>query len=144
MSESTTAQTLATRLGYSAGLPFVIGAALAWLAGGEVQVMAVRAVAAYAAVVASFIGAIHWGFGFAQAAPRAGLFLWGVVPGIVAWLALLVPPAVGLAVDAVLLVACFLVDRAVYPRQGAEQWLPLRLRLTMLAVASCALTAWAG
>lgn len=135
---------VATRLGYLAAVPFVAGAALAWSTGGDTQAMAVRALVAYAAVVASFIGAIHWGFGFAQTAPRAGLFLWGVAPSIVAWLSLLVAPAAGLAVDAVLLVACYLVDRAIYPLYGAARWLPLRLRLTALAAASCALTGWAG
>ena len=160
MSESPTAQALvrheatkrlnpapsaaATRLGYLAAVPFVAGAALAWSTGGDTQAMAVRALVAYAAVVASFIGAIHWGFAFAQTAPRAGLFLWGVVPSMVAWLSLLVAPAAGLAVDAVLLVACYWVDRAIYPRQGAARWLALRLRLTVLAAASCALTGWAG
>jgi len=134
----------AARLGYLAALPFVTGAALAWWGGGETHALAVRALVAYAAVVASFIGAIHWGLGFAQTAPRASLFLWGVVPPIVAWLSLLAAPAAGLAVDAVLLVTCYLVDRAVYPQQGAERWLPLRMRLTVLAGASCAIAAAAG
>lgn len=134
----------ATRLGYIAVLPFVAGAAMAWSGGGDAQALAMRALAAYAAVVASFIGAIHWGFGFTQTAPPAGLFVWGVVPGIVAWLSLLVGPAAGLAVVAVLLVACYLVDRAVYPQHGAGRWLPLRLRLTVLAAASCAVAAQAG
>lgn len=134
----------AARLGYLAALPFVAGALLAWSGEGELRMLALRALVAYAAVVASFIGAIHWGFGFTQAAPRTSLLLWGVAPAIVAWLSLLAAPAVGLAVDAALLVACYLVDRAVYPRHGAGQWLPLRLRLTVLAAASCGLAAAAG
>ena len=134
----------AARLGYLAAVPFVAGALLAWSGEGETHTLALRALVAYAAVVASFIGAIHWGLGFAQIAPRTSLFLWGVTPSIVAWLSLLAAPAVGLAVDAVLLVACYLVDSAVYPRHGAERWLPLRLRLTVLAVASCGVAAAAG
>lgn len=85
----------AGRLGSIAVLPFVMRAALAWSASGDAQALAMRTLAAYAAVVASFIGAIHWGFGFTQAAPRAALFVWGVVPAIVAWLALLVGPRPG-------------------------------------------------
>lgn len=132
------------RLGYLAVVPFVAGAALAWWGGGETRVLAMRALVAYAAVVASFIGAIHWGFGFTQTDPQARLFAWGVAPSIVAWLSLLVTPAAGLAVDAMLLIACYLVDRAVYPWHGAERWLPLRLRLTVLAAGSCAVAAAAG
>ncbi len=132
------------RLGYLAALPFGAGALLVWSGDGEMRILALRVLVAYAAVVASFIGAIHWGFGFAQAAPPISLFLWGVTPAVVAWLSLLVAPAVGLAVDATLLVACFLVDRAVYPRYGAGQWLPLRLRLTVLAAASCGAAAAAA
>jgi len=133
----------AARLGYVAAVPFVAVAALAWLGGAEWHALALRALVAYAAVVASFIGAIHWGLGFAQAEPRAGLFLWGVVPSIAAWGSLLVAPGVGLAVDAVLLLTCYFVDRAVYPEHGAERWLPLRLRLTVVAAASCGLAAFA-
>ena len=132
---------MAARLGHLAALPFAALVVLVWSAGGEGHTWAVRALAGYAAVVASFIGAIHWGFGFAQTAPRAGLFLWGVTPAIVAWLALLATPPAGLAVDAVLLALCYLVDRTVYPQQGAQRWLPLRLRLTVLAASSCAAAA---
>ena len=135
---------IAARLGYLAALPFVAGAVLAWPGGGETHALAMRALVAYAAVVASFIGAIHWGFGFTQTAAPAGLFVWGVTPAIVAWLSLLAAPAAGLTVDAVLLVACYLVDRAVYPQHGVERWLPLRLRLTVMAAASCGVAAAAG
>lgn len=134
----------AARLGYVAVIPFIAAASPAWLGGGDTYALALRAHVAYVAVVASFIGAIHWGLGFAQAEPRASLFLWGVVPSIVAWGSLLVASRAGLTVDAVLLMACYLVDRAVYPQHGAERWLPLRLRLTALAAASCALGAWAN
>ena len=134
----------AARLGYLAALPFITCAALAWWGGGETRVLAMRALVAYAAVVASFIGAIHWGFGFVKNTSRPSLFVWGVVPSIVAWLSLLAAPAAGLAVDAVLLVACYLVDRVVYPQHGAGRWLALRLRLTVLAASSCAITAAAG
>lgn len=135
----------ATRLGYLAALPFVGGAALTfWSGDGGTHALALRALVAYAAVVASFVGAVHWGFGFKEAMPPANLFLWGVAPSIVAWLSMLVTPRDGLAIDAILLVVCFLVDRAIYPRHGAGRWLPLRLRLTVLAAASCALGALAA
>ena len=124
-------------LGYLAVLPFVVCAGLVWVGGTESRAMASIALLAYAAVVVSFIGAIHWGIAFAQVAPATSLFVWGVAPAIVAWLSMLMHPRVGLVTDAVLMVLCYLVDRSVYPRQGIAIWLPLRFRLTVLATLSC-------
>jgi len=128
---------VATGLGYLAVLPFVVGAALVWMVGAELRPAASLALAVYAAVVVSFIGAIHWGIGFTQTDPAPRLFVWGVVPAIVACLLTLIPPRFGLASLAVLLVACYGVDRVVYRSEGVARWLPLRLRLTVVAVASC-------
>jgi hypothetical protein len=38
---------------------------------------------------------------------------------------------------AALLWACFLVDRVLYPRYQLQAWLPMRLRLTLVASLSC-------
>lgn len=132
---------VAVRLGYLALLPFVVGAAAVLIARGVAQDHAAAALSAYAATVVSFVGGIHWGFGFRVSRPPASLFLWGVLPSLVAWVALLLPVAEALALDAAMLSACFLVDRAVYPRQDAGAWLPLRARLTTLAVLGCLLGA---
>ena len=128
---------VATGLGWLATLPFVLGAAAAWLAGPANRPFASLALSSYAAVVIAFIGAIHWGLGFRDERPVASLFLWGVVPSIVAWVALLVPAPWGLLVEAGLLVACYLIDRRVYVAQGVDAWLPLRLRLTVVATLCC-------
>ena len=132
---------VATRLGYVALLPFVVGAAAVLIARGAAQAHAAAALSAYAATVVSFLGGIHWGFGFRTSRPPASLFVWGVVPSLVAWAALLLPVAAALALHTATLSACFLVDRVVYPRQGAGAWLPLRSRLTAIAVLACLLGA---
>ena len=128
---------VAVRLGYLAVVPFVCGAALTWLVDPALRPLAAQMLSAYAAVVVSFIGAIHWGLGFKQAQSASGLFVWGVVPSLVACVAVLIPPHVGLAVHAAMLVVCYLVDLRVYPRQAVGRWLPLRLRLTVAATGSC-------
>jgi hypothetical protein len=125
------------RLGYLAVLPFVVGAALVWTVDADLRPTAALALSVYAAVVISFIGAIHWGLGFAQADPAPRLFVWGVVPAIFACLAALMPARFGLVAQAVLLAACYLVDRRVYPLEGVGRWLPLRWRLSVVAIASC-------
>ncbi|MBC8056091.1 MAG: DUF3429 family protein, partial [Rhizobiales bacterium] len=63
--------------------------------------------------------------------------LWGVVPSLAGWAALLLGQAPGLLLMAALLWICFAVDRALYARYGLQAWLPMRLRLTLVASLSC-------
>ena len=129
--------TAALRLAYASLLPFVLGAALLWVVRDDAHPYVAGALSGYSAVVIAFLGGIHWGFGFAQPRPAARLFAWGVVPSLVAWVAVVLPPYAGLVVHGVMLVACYLVDRRVYPLQGAAHWLTLRFRLTAVAALSC-------
>lgn len=129
-------------LGYLALVPFVVAAAAVWIAPRMAQDQAAVALSAYAATVVSFLGGVHWGFGFRNSQVSTGLFVWGVVPALVAWAALLLPVTAALAVHSVTLLTCFLVDRMVYPRHGAGAWLPLRARLTAIAVPACLVGSW--
>lgn len=125
-------------LGYAGLIPFVALAALLWMQDGSTAAFAARAMAAYGATIASFLGAIHWGLAMRGGTDRSLLaYAWGVVPSLVAWYALLSAAAVGLATLGVLLWACYGVDRVVYPRYRVQHWLALRLRLTLVASASC-------
>lgn len=128
---------VALRLGYLALIPFLVGAALVWLVRVEAHPFVGAALSAYAAVVVAFLGGVHWGFGFVQRQAGARLFVWGVIPALVAWVALLMPPYAGLVVQGAALVACYLVDRRVYPLQGAGAWLTLRFRLSAVASLAC-------
>ena len=127
----------ATRLGYLAVLPFVLGAAAVLWSDADWRPLASQTLTVYAAVVLSFIGAIHWGLAFPQPEADTRLFVWGVVPSIVAWLAVLLQPRVGLAIHAAMLIGCYVVDRNVYRKEHVERWLPLRLRLTIVATLCC-------
>ena len=132
-------------LGYLAIVPFVCGAALVWLVDAADRPLAAQMLSAYAAVVVSFVGAIHWGIGFTQERPASRLFVWGIVPALVACLAVLMRPPLGLVVHAVMLVACYLVDCGAYPGEGVAIWLPLRFRWTIAATLAClvgAVGAW--
>ena len=42
---------------------------------------------AYAALIVSFLGGIHWGLAFRHTEPPLALLAWGVVPSLVAWVA---------------------------------------------------------
>jgi hypothetical protein len=127
----------ALRLAYAGLVPFVLGALLLWLVRPDAHPYVAGALAGYGAVIVSFLGGIHWGFGFVQAQPDARLFAWGVVPSLVAWVAVVLPPYAGLVVLGAMLVVCYLVDRRVYPGQGAARWLTLRFRLSAVAALSC-------
>ena len=128
-------------LGHLGLLPFVLGALLVWVVNPEAHPYATLALAGYAAVIVSFLGGIHWGLAFRLSAPPASLFVWGVVPSLVAWLAVLMPASAGLVVQGVMLVVCYLVDRRVYVQQGLAHWLTLRFRLSMVASLCCFLGA---
>ena len=128
---------LARQLGYAGLIPFVAGALLVWLVHAEVHPYVAMALAGYAAVVVSFLGGIPWGLAMHRSEPPAALLLWGVVPSLLAWLAVMMPPQSGLVVDGVLLLACYAVDRRLYPVYGAAHWLTLRFRLSTVAALSC-------
>jgi hypothetical protein len=128
----------AQRLGFAGLLPFVLLALGVWVAEPGQRAFAGLALAGYGAVIASFLGAIHWGL-VMRDAPQQSLALlgWGVTPSLLAWVALMLSPPDGLLLIAAVLWACFAVDRVVYPRFQAQGWLPMRLALTCIASASC-------
>ena len=128
----------AQRIGYSGLLPFVLLAMAMWEAEPGHRAFVGYALAGYGAVIASFLGAIHWGLVMRDASKLSlALLGWGVIPSLFAWVALMLNTAFGLLVIAALLWACFAVDRVVYPRFQAQGWLPMRLSLTCIASASC-------
>lgn len=125
------------RLGYAGLLPFVLGAALLWFVRPDAHPYVAAALSGYAAVIVSFLGGIHWGLGFRAQPADPSRFVWGVVPSLVAWLAVVMPPYAGLVVHGVMLVVCYLVDRRIYPVHASAAWLTLRFRLTVVASLSC-------
>lgn len=132
---------MARRLGHAGLVPFVLGALLVWIVNAEAHPYVTLALSAYAAMVVSFLGGIHWGVGFRHDDPPASLFVWGVLASLFAWVAVMMPANAGLVLDGVLLVLCYLVDRKVYPGQGLARWLTLRFRLSAVAALSCFLGA---
>lgn len=136
--------TLAQRLAHAGLLPFVIGALLVWLIGDrnlDAHAFVTFALSAYAALILSFLGGIYWGFAFRESEPSAQTFGWGVAPSLIAWVGVLMPAYAGLVVQGAMLIACYLVDRRLYPLHGAAAWLTLRFRLSAVASLSCFLGA---
>jgi hypothetical protein len=135
---------LVRRLGYASMVPFVLLSALLWIARSDVQGFVAIALTSYAGVVASFLGGMHWGIAarLPQSQAQAKFhWLWGVAPSLMAWVALVMPAYAGLPLMCLVIGLCYAVDSYTYPQVGWGAWLPLRLRLTMVAVLSCALGA---
>lgn len=138
-------------LGYAGLIPFValaLAVALNLAPGSDAHA---RWLIGYAALIASFLGGIHWGMVMRSAATNAtdandapgdARLGWGVAPSLLAWAAWWMPPAAALLWLAAVLVLCFIVDRGAYRTAGAAAWLGLRLQLTTVAALSCLLAAW--
>ena len=133
---------LARVLGVAGLLPFMAGAAVVWLVGPQDRLPA-AALLAYAALIASFLGGIHWGLAMRDLPADAAQLLWGVGSSLLGWLAILLPPRLGLLLAPVTLIACYAVDCRLYPRFGLGAWLGLRAGLTGVASVCCLLGALA-
>lgn len=135
-------------LGGLGAVPFVALAAAVALLDGPPRGLAVQALAAYGAVILSFLGGIHWGL--AIATPAAGetgsgltaRLAWSVVPSLAGWAALLVPPTIGLFGLAAAFAAMLGFDLLATRAGDTPAWYPrLRIPLTLAVVGSLLLAA---
>ena len=126
-----------TWLGYGGLLPFV-GLALVLAVSASNASLASRALLGYGAVILSFVGALHWGIAMSasgiDATWRRRAFVWSVIPALMAWSATLLGGSTG----SLILVLGFVLHltqdhRLAGPAHLPEWYLPLRLRLTVVA-----------
>ena len=124
-------------LGYGGLLPFLV-LAPASLVDPQHARLWNEALLTYAAVILTFVGALHWGFAMVLrdlgASRRTRCFVWSVVPALLAWSAFLLSPMLA----SLLLVTGFLAhywqDRLLVAASHLPTWyLPLRFRLTTVA-----------
>ena len=127
-------------------LPFLAGPALIAIGGPPWADPALRY---YAATILAFMGGIHWGLAIgAGAAQRdeAGTriqLIGSVIPSLVGWIALLLPPFFGLAVMALAFTLLLVADIAAVREGRAPAWYPnLRIPLTCIVVLCLACAAW--
>ena len=132
---------LAVRLGHAGLVPFVLGALLAMLVRQDVLPYVVLSLSVYAGMIISFLGGIHWGLVMATRHSEPRHLVWAVVPSLLGWVSVVMPPHAGLVIQGLVLVVCYLVDRRAYPVFGLSRWLTLRFRLTLVASMSCFLAA---
>jgi hypothetical protein len=86
-------QRIATLLGNLGLVPFFVLALLTWAWPGAAGLRIEFALAAYAACILSFLGAVHWGLALANPqldkAASWNVLGWGVLPSLLGWLAVL-------------------------------------------------------
>ncbi len=129
---------LARRLGAAGLVPFIGAAAALWSEWPREWPPASMVLLGYGATICSFLGAIHWGLVMRDGHAHVDRSLiWGVLPSLLGWVALLLGDVVGLLLMATLLWVCFAMDRILYPQHQLQGWLQLRLRLTVVASVAC-------
>jgi hypothetical protein len=132
-------------LGYCGLIPFVVFTVCIWIVTPELQPFVALALTGYAASIVSFLGGIHWGIGFKQDVKHKDFhFIWGVIPSLAAWICVIMPAYAALPLLAVILVVCYLVDLKTWPLVDLQEWLRLRLVLTVVAALSCLIAAGAA
>ena len=115
----------ATWLGYLGILPFILGFILLFSA--DYAALALSGILNYAAIILTFVGAIHWGRALSTCNPR--LLNVSIIPSLVAWCALFMSPEYAIPLLIVGFVLLFAFD---YRQYLKFPWFQrLRMRLTV-------------
>ena len=124
-------------LGYGGLVPFVVLAA-ATLVDRTRAGLWHDDLLAYAAVILSFVGALHWGLAMTaglEASQRNAMYAWSVVPSLIAFVALMVRSALGDALMIGGFTAHYWRDVRLAATAELPAWyLPLRRRLSAVAI----------
>lgn len=139
---------LVRKLGYAGLIPFIGLALMVQLAPTPMNYLSAESLAGYGAVITSFMGALHWGanlhlLGKAPAGDRwedRNAWIWGVIPALVAWVALHIYIPVGLLILASTLIIQRNIDQNTYQYYFSDEatrsaFMAMRNRLTYVAAA---------
>lgn len=128
----------ALTLSYCGLIPFVGLTVLICFVSAELQPFVALALTGYGAAILAFLGGIHWGLAIkSDVEHKVFHFVWGVIPAIAAWICVIMPAYAALPLLGILLIVCYLVDKKTWPLLGLQDWLHLRLLLTIGASLSC-------
>jgi hypothetical protein len=126
---------LAKVLGYAGLIPFIVFSLGTWVTLPLVD-NPHFVLMAYAAIILSFMGAIHWGVAMSRSSAseltQLGL---SVIPALIGWLALLIASVYGYLLLIFCFSALFLADKSATHAGLLPQWyLPMRMVLTTVVV----------
>ncbi len=128
-------ESTAKTLGYGGLIPFVIFSIGSWTTLPYVA-DPTEILIAYAAIILSFMGAIHWGATISNAARQHSKNLVvSIMPALAAWLALLLPEIFALVILFVGFILLIAYDLAVAKSQAFPNWyISMRIRLTFVVI----------
>ena len=145
---STTVPSSALWLGAFGAIPFLGLAGATPFLSGPAKLLAAHALAAYGAVILSFLGGVHWGLavGSEHGSGRGKLsarLAVSVIPSLVGWAGLLIGEAMGLFILATAFAALLLVDLRAARLGESPPWYPrLRIPLSLIVIAALLVGAW--
>ena len=128
-------ETTAKSIGYAGLIPFIVFSIGSWFQLPMIS-DSTYILTAYAAIILSFMGAIHWGIAMSSSEDQNGkYFIASVIPGLIAWLALLMPQRYAIILLMVGFIALIIYDWSVEKPQRLPGWyIPMRNRLTLVVV----------
>ena len=133
---------IALAVGILGLIPFLALTGLAWRAPHGHTTWPFDLLYGYAAVILSFIGAVHWGAALQQANAPPFLLLWSVLPALMGWSALGLPYAAGSIALVVAFVLCWMVDlRLTWVGYLPRWYMNLRHGLTVVVIL-CLVATW--
>lgn len=114
-------------LTFAGAIPFIAACAALWFAPPAYRGFVSQALAAYAAVILSFLGGIQWGIAISvlDAAPRSArtMFALSVIPSLLAWAVLLLPAARERVLVAIVLFAfVWVIDAMLHLQKLIPAW----------------------
>jgi hypothetical protein len=141
-------QRFAWLLGLAGLLPFFSHALFAWLTSPYEVAGVLRSQAHYAAVILTFVGALHWGVTIASPSivgtPAGSRMVWSVLPATYAWIVSLFPVELSIPLLTGGLLVALAVDWRLYRHAPVPDWFfTLRLVLSIGALASLGASWWA-
>jgi hypothetical protein len=129
-------------LGFAGLLPF-LACMIVLLTAGDLSVrqVAAQTMQHYAAIIASFLGAVHWGIAAAtDDATQSARLRWGITPALISWALLALPGQAALLGYATLFILILAVDLYLLPALDAD-YRALRRPLTAVVVATLLIAA---
>ena len=136
----------AKSLGYAGLIPFIIFSIGSWF---QLPIISdsIYILTAYAAIILSFMGAIHWGVAISSTAisstesQNSQYLIASVIPGLSAWLALLLPQTYALTLLMIGFIVLIIYDWSVEKPQRLPDWyMPMRNRLTIVVLMCLTIT----
>lgn len=137
---------LVRKLAYAGLIPFIGLALMVQLAPTPLNYLSAESLAGYGAVITAFMGALHWGanlhtLGKSPSGDRwedHNAWIWGVIPALVAWLALHIYIPVGLVILASALIIQRNIDKETYQHyfssdEAFSAFMTVRNRLTIVS-----------